>query len=88
MKFGSTHAEAIFVSALSPHIVAPQVKTIRESAVAAGRDPQSIKIFAMVAPIIGKDEDDAERKHHEALQYASEEGGLAQWCSATGIDVR
>ncbi|KAF9698611.1 hypothetical protein EKO04_003491 [Ascochyta lentis] len=87
MKFGSTHAEAIFVSGLSPHVVAPRVKAIREQAAAAGRDPQSIKIFAMITPIIGKDEEDAESKHREALQYASEEGGLAQWCASSGIDV-
>lgn len=87
MKFGSTHAEAIFVAGLSPHVVAPRVKAIREQAAAAGRDPQSIKIFAMITPIIGKDEEDAERKHREALQYASEEGGLAQWCASSGVDV-
>ncbi|KAL1649736.1 hypothetical protein SLS61_006392 [Didymella pomorum] len=87
MKFGSTHAEAIFVAGLSPHVVAPRVKAIRDQAAAAGRDPQSIKIFAMVTPIIGKDEEDAERKHKEALRYASEEGGLAQWCASSGVDV-
>jgi alkanesulfonate monooxygenase SsuD/methylene tetrahydromethanopterin reductase-like flavin-dependent oxidoreductase (luciferase family) len=87
MKFGSTHAEAIFVAGLSPHVVAPRVKQIREQAAAAGRDPQSIKIFAMITPIIGRDEEDAERKHAEALEYASEEGGLAQWCASSGIDV-
>ncbi|KAH7075402.1 DszA family xenobiotic compound monooxygenase [Paraphoma chrysanthemicola] len=87
MKFGSTHAEAIFVSGLSPHVVAPRVRAIREGAAAAGRDPQSIKIFAMITPIIGKDEEDAERKHQEALKYATEEGGLAQWCASSGVDV-
>ncbi|KAF2644698.1 DszA family xenobiotic compound monooxygenase [Massarina eburnea CBS 473.64] len=87
VKFGATHAEAIFVAGLSPHVVAPRVKAIREQAAAAGRDPQSVKIFAMATPIIGKDEEDAERKHREALEYASEEGGLAQWSASTGIDV-
>ena len=56
MSFGSTHAEAIFVAGLSPHVVAPRVKQIREQAAAAGRDPQSIKIVAMITPIIGKEE--------------------------------
>lgn len=87
VKFGATHAEAIFVAGLSPHVVAPWVKAIREQAAAAGRDPASIKIFAMITLIIGKDEEDAERKHREALLYASEEGGLAQWSASTGIDV-
>lgn len=85
--FGATHAEAIFVAGLSPHVVAPRVKAIREKAASLGRDPQSIKIFAMITPIIGKDAEDAERKHREALEYASEEGGLAQWSASTGIDV-
>lgn len=67
--------------------MAPRVKQIREQAAAAGRDPKSIKIVAMITPIIGKDEADAERKHREALEYASEEGGLAQWAASSGIDV-
>ncbi|KAJ4305787.1 hypothetical protein N0V90_001319 [Kalmusia sp. IMI 367209] len=87
MHFGATHAEAIFVAGLSPHVVAPRVKAIREKASSLGRDPKSIKIFAMITPIIGTDEADAERKHREALEYASEEGGLAQWSASTGIDV-
>jgi len=41
----------------------------------------------MITPIIGKDEEDADRKHREGLQYASEEGGLAQWCASSGVDV-
>ncbi|KAF2624187.1 bacterial luciferase-like protein [Macroventuria anomochaeta] len=85
MKFGSPHAEATFVVGLSPHVVAPRVRAIRKQAAAAGRDPQTIKIFAMITPIIGKDEENAERKHREALQYAFEEGGLAQWSTGTSI---
>ncbi|KAH7109666.1 DszA family xenobiotic compound monooxygenase [Dendryphion nanum] len=87
INFGATHAEAIFVAGLSPHIVAPRVAQIRSQAAALGRDPNSIKIVAMITPIIGKDAADAERKHREALEYASEEGGLAQWSAASGIDV-
>ncbi|KAJ0352910.1 hypothetical protein COL154_012363 [Colletotrichum chrysophilum] len=87
IKFGSTHAEGIFVAGLSPHVVAPRVKAIREGAIAAGRDPYSVKVFAMITPIIGKDEEDAKRKYEEALRYVLIEGGLAQFSATTGIDV-
>lgn len=87
IKFGSTHAEGIFVAGLSPHVVAPRVKAIREGAIAAGRDPSSVKVFAMITPIIGKDEEDAKRKYEEALKYVLVEGGLAQFSATTGIDV-
>ncbi|KAF5518624.1 Dimethyl-sulfide monooxygenase [Colletotrichum aenigma] len=87
IKFGSTHAEGIFVAGLSPHVVAPRVKAIREGAIAAGRDPYSVKVFAMITPIIGKDDEDAKRKYEEALKYVLIEGGLAQFSATTGIDV-
>ncbi|KAF6795838.1 xenobiotic compound family [Colletotrichum sojae] len=87
IKFGSTHAEGIFVAGLSPHVVAPRVKAIREAAAAAGRDPSSVKVFAMITPIVGKDEADARRKHEEALSHVLVEGGLAQFSASTGIDV-
>ncbi|KAI8189029.1 Dimethyl-sulfide monooxygenase [Colletotrichum sp. SAR 10_75] len=87
IKFGSTHAEGIFVAGLSPHVVAPRVKAIREGAIAAGRDPYSVKVFAMITPIIGKDEEDAKLKYEEALKYVLIEGGLAQFSATTGIDV-
>ncbi|KAL7625726.1 hypothetical protein AAE478_004949 [Parahypoxylon ruwenzoriense] len=87
IKFGGTHAEGIFVSALSPHILAPRVKAIRAAAAEAGRDPDSVKVFAMITPIIGADADDAKRKYGDALKYVLIEGGLAQFSASTGIDI-
>lgn len=75
------------MAGLSPHAVAPRVKAIREAAAAAGRDPSSVKIFAMITPIIGKDEDDVRRKYDEALKYVLIDGGLAQFSGSAGIDV-
>jgi alkanesulfonate monooxygenase SsuD/methylene tetrahydromethanopterin reductase-like flavin-dependent oxidoreductase (luciferase family) len=68
-------------------IGAPRVKGIREQAAAAGRDPQSIKIFAVITPITGEDEEDAERKHRKAFRSASGEDILIQWCASSGVDV-
>jgi alkanesulfonate monooxygenase SsuD/methylene tetrahydromethanopterin reductase-like flavin-dependent oxidoreductase (luciferase family) len=87
MNFAATHAEGVFVSALSPHILTPRVANIRASAAALGRDPQSIKIFAVITPIIGRTEEEAQAKYQEALKYASAEGGLAFYSGNAGIDL-
>jgi FMN-dependent oxidoreductase (nitrilotriacetate monooxygenase family) len=86
MAFGGKHAEGIFMSALSPHILAPRVKKVRAAAAAAGRDPQSVKVFAIVTPIIGRTEEEAQEKYQEALKYASFEGGLAFYAGNTGLN--
>ena len=87
MTFAATHAEGVFVSAPSPHILAPRVANIRKEAAALGRDPQSVKVFAVVTPIIGRTEEEAQEKYQEALKYASFEGGLAFYSSNAGIDL-
>ncbi|KAF8859965.1 putative dibenzothiophene desulfurization enzyme A [Acephala macrosclerotiorum] len=87
IAFGATHAEGIFVSAFSPHILAPRVKAIREKAAEVGRDPKSVKVFAIFTPIIGKTKEDAQAKYQEALKYASPEGGLAFFSGGSGIDL-
>lgn len=87
VAFGATHAEAIFVSAPSPQILAARVQKIREAAGKAGRDPRSIKVFATLTPIIGHTEQEAKEKYQEALRYANHEAGLAFWSGSTGIDL-
>jgi FMN-dependent oxidoreductase (nitrilotriacetate monooxygenase family) len=87
MKFGATHAEAIFVSAPSPHILGPRVAGIRAAAAAAGRDPRSVKVFATVTPILGQTEAEADEKYRLALKYSNHEGGLAFFSGSLGIDL-
>lgn len=85
IAFGSKHAEGVFVSAPSPHILAPRIKIIREEASKAGRDPQSIKVFGIFTPILGRTQEEAEEKYREALSLASPEAGLAFYSSNIGI---
>ncbi|KAL2798659.1 luciferase-like domain-containing protein [Aspergillus keveii] len=87
IAFGAKHAEGIFVSAPSPHILAPRVKAIREAATKNGRDPASLKVFAIFTPILGRSEEEAKAKYEEALKYASAEGGLAFYSSNIGVDL-
>ena len=60
VAFGAKHAEGIFVSAPSPHIL---------------------------APIVGRTDEEAQEKYRDALKYASEEAGLAFFSGGTGIDL-
>ncbi|KAH8893362.1 putative dibenzothiophene desulfurization enzyme A [Thozetella sp. PMI_491] len=77
IEFDARHAEGIFVVGLTPHMIAPRVKAIRDKVREVGRDPYSVKVFASITPIIGGTKEEAQAKYEEALQYASEEGGLA-----------
>ncbi|KAL3297290.1 pantothenate transporter liz1 [Colletotrichum asianum] len=72
---------------LSPHILAPRVAAIREKAAEFGRDPRSVKIFAVVTPLIGRTDEEATAKYEEALKYASFEPGLALFSGNAGIDL-
>ncbi|KXH69321.1 DszA family Xenobiotic compound monooxygenase [Colletotrichum salicis] len=89
---GKFHVDAPFLTdpfppTYSRAVPGRHISAIREGAIGAGRDPYSVKIFAMITPIIGKDEEDAKRKYEEALKYVLIEGGLAQFSATTGIDV-
>lgn len=86
-SFAAMHAEGILVSGFSPHILAPRIKSLRDKAAAQGRDPQSLKIFAVITPIVGATDDEAQAKYEKALKYASSEGGLTFASANLGIDL-
>ncbi|KPI39891.1 Dimethyl-sulfide monooxygenase [Cyphellophora attinorum] len=87
IAFGAKHSEGIFVSALSPHILAPRVAKLRAAAASAGRDPRALKVFAVITPIIGRTEQEAKDKYDEARKYTSYEAGLTFWSGNAGIDL-
>lgn len=75
------------VSGLSPHIVGPRITALRKKAQEYGRDPRSVKVFAIVTPILGKTDEEAKEKYQKALEYASFEAGLAFYSGNAGIDL-
>lgn len=86
--FAAKNAEAIFVAGHSPSVVAKNIAEIRAAAKNEyGRDPSSIKFLAMLCPIIGKTQEEAEAKYEEYLSYGSEDGALALFGGWTGIDL-
>ncbi|KAF7562611.1 hypothetical protein G7046_g1515 [Stylonectria norvegica] len=86
--FAAQHAEAIFMSAHAPSVCAKNIAEIRQLAKDSyGRDPSKIKVLALVTPILGKTEEEAQAKYEDYKQYASLEGALSLFGGWTGIDL-
>lgn len=86
--FAAQHAEAIFVSAHAPEVCARSIAEVRQLARDGyGRDPANIKVLALVTPILGRTEEEAQAKLADYRQYASHDGALALFAGWTGIDL-
>lgn len=86
LQFAGNNAECVFISAQNKPATREQVDKVRASAVAAGRNPDDIKVFMGLNVIVGATEEAAHAKHAEYLKYASAEAGLAHFAASTGID--
>ncbi|WP_296259981.1 MULTISPECIES: LLM class flavin-dependent oxidoreductase [unclassified Pseudomonas] len=86
LQFAGSNAECVFISAQNKSATREQVDKVRASAVAAGRNPDDIKVFMGLNVIVGVTEHAARAKHAEYLKYASAEAGLAHFAASTGID--
>ncbi len=86
LQFAGQHAECVFISGQNKAATREQVGKVRSSAVAAGRNPQDIKVFMGLNVIVGKTEADAQAKLAEYREFASGEAGVAHFAASTGID--
>ncbi|MHA6197878.1 LLM class flavin-dependent oxidoreductase [Pseudomonas wadenswilerensis] len=86
LGFAGQHAECVFISGQTKAATRAQVDKVRAAAVAAGRDPQAIKVFMGITVIVATSEEDARARHAEYLRHASAEAGVAHFSSSTGID--
>ena len=85
--FAGRHAEGVFISAQRPDIVRRLVDGVRSEAEAAGRDPRSIKFFAIMTVVTAPTDAEAEAKFREYKSYASIEGNLARLSGITQVDI-
>ncbi|MCI9886934.1 LLM class flavin-dependent oxidoreductase [Micrococcales bacterium 31B] len=85
--FAARHAEGIFVAAPRAGLITPHVAAIREAAAAEGRDPQSVKFFALVTVIVAETDADARAKEVEYRRYVSHESALTLFAGWTGVDL-
>jgi FMN-dependent oxidoreductase (nitrilotriacetate monooxygenase family) len=86
LQFAGSNAECVFISGQNKPATRQQVDKVRASAVAAGRNPDDIKVFMGLNVIVGVTEQAGRDKHAEYLKYASAEAGLAHFAASTGID--
>lgn len=84
--FAARHAECVFISGPSKQVIAPRVAAIRKLAAEAGRDPQSLLIFALMTVITAPSHADAHAKLADYRRYANPEGALALMSGWTGVD--
>jgi FMN-dependent oxidoreductase (nitrilotriacetate monooxygenase family) len=85
--FAGRHAEGVFISGQRPDIVRPLVDSIRAEASAAGRDPASIKFFAIMTVVTAATDAEARAKFADYKSYASIEGNLARLSGITHVDI-
>lgn len=86
-NFAAKHAEAIFVAGHSPSVVTKSVGEVRALAKDLGRDPQNVKFLAMICPVLGRTQEEAQKKYEEYRSLGSIEGALALFGGWTGIDM-
>jgi long-chain alkane monooxygenase len=84
--FAARHAECVFMSGPSKKVIAPRVAAIRELAAAAGRDPKSILMFAMMTVIVAPTDAEAQAKLADYRKYVDPEGALTLMSGWTGVD--
>jgi alkanesulfonate monooxygenase SsuD/methylene tetrahydromethanopterin reductase-like flavin-dependent oxidoreductase (luciferase family) len=86
-EFAAKHAEAVFVGGSKPSETAPYVKAIRAAAAANGRDPNHIKVFPQITPILGRTVEEAQAKYEKYKACVDYEGGLAKLSGYLNIDL-
>ncbi|GAA0521614.1 N5,N10-methylene tetrahydromethanopterin reductase [Saccharopolyspora subtropica] len=87
VTFAGTHAEAVFINTMTPELTRRSVDKVRQAAAAAGRDPRSIKITALITVIVAPTDEQAQQKYESHLRSVSYVGALARFAGWTGIDL-
>lgn len=87
IKFSSNNAEAVFTSHPTMERLRAYVDKLRAQTAENGRDPQSIKVFTAILPVLGRTEEEAQEKLAKGLAQTSWQGGLARFGGFTAVDM-
>ncbi len=87
--FAARHAECCFIveSKKALHGPASVIKDIRTQAAAIGRDPDGIRFFQGLSPVVGGTETEAWAKAEELTEQLSIDGALAHISGSIGVDL-
>ncbi|HFG6988182.1 LLM class flavin-dependent oxidoreductase [Acinetobacter baumannii] len=85
-KFASQNAECVFIAAPSKIATKKVVQGIRQKLVQEGRDPYSVKIYALLSIVIDETDAKAQAKFKEYQSYGSYDGALTLLSGWSGVD--
>lgn len=85
--FAGKHAECVFIGGHNAKHHAQSVASLRAQAVANGRNPGDLKIFAAITVIVAPTDAEAEAKLADYKTYGINEGALALLSGWTGMDL-
>ncbi|KUJ08659.1 bacterial luciferase-like protein [Mollisia scopiformis] len=85
--FAAANAEAVFVGGGKPSDTAPYVKELRAAAASHGRDPNHVKVFPQMTPILGRTVEEAQAKYEKYKAMADWEGGIANPSQYLYVDL-
>ncbi|HCI3539070.1 TPA: LLM class flavin-dependent oxidoreductase [Acinetobacter baumannii] len=85
-KFASQNAECVFIAAPSKIATKKVVQGIRQKLVHEGRDPYSVKIYALLSIVTDETDAKAQAKFKEYQSYGSYDGALTLLSGWSGVD--
>lgn len=87
LDFASSHAELMFLSAMTLETITQQVNTVRGLARERGREDGDILFLQGIMFIIGSTDEEAYRKWGELEEFRSQEAQTAYFASLSGMDL-
>lgn len=85
-KFASQNAECVFIAAPSKIATKKVVQGIRQKLAQEGRDPYSVKIYALLSIVTDETDAKAQAKFKEYQSYESYDGALTLLSGWSGVD--
>ncbi|NUF36896.1 LLM class flavin-dependent oxidoreductase [Acinetobacter lactucae] len=85
-KFASQNAECVFIAAPSKIATKKVVQGIRQKLAQEGRDPYSVKIYALLSIVTDETDATAQAKFKEYQSYGSYDGALTLLSGWSGVD--
>jgi len=87
--FAAQHAECVFFVESFQGVRGPAsaVRDIRQQAAALGRDPDGMRFFQGLSPVVGGTETEAKAKANEYIEQLSMDGALAHISGTIGVDL-
>lgn len=85
-EFAAQHAESVFTAGPTANVVKKGIDDLRNRIAKNGRQPEDVLVYTTFTAIVGKTEEEAQKKYEELKSYVSYEGALALLGGWTGID--